>query len=42
VARHIPVVDENIPPEREVTARLSGLAISSCRVLVVVLEAAPI
>src|SRR5580704_3010582 len=32
-ALHRPDVDENIQPEREVTARLSGLAISSCRVL---------
>src|SRR5579862_5660229 len=31
-------VDENIRPEREVTTRLSGQAISSCHVLVVVFD----
>lgn len=41
-ARHIPVVDENIQPEREAAAMLPGQAISSYRVLIVVFDVSPI
>ena len=38
----VPVVDENIQPEREAAAMLPGQAISSYRVLIVVFDVSPI